>query len=55
MSIHDDDDPLWKRILLNELLLALVAAVIIMGIAFSLATGGEPEPDDRPLPRSSGR
>jgi hypothetical protein len=39
----DDDDPLWKRILFNEILLVAVAAVIVLWVAFSLATRKEPE------------
>lgn len=35
----EDSEPLWKRVFLNELVLAAVAAVIILYIAFHLATG----------------
>lgn len=34
----DDSEPLWKRIFLNELVLAAVAALIILYVAFRLAT-----------------
>jgi hypothetical protein len=49
----DDPDPLWRRIFLNELVLAGVAAAIILFLAFHLATGG-PTVDDagKPLPES---
>jgi hypothetical protein len=36
--MHDDDDPLWKRIVTNELLWVVVAIVLILGVAFHLAT-----------------
>jgi hypothetical protein len=37
----DEPEPLWRRIFLNELVLAGVAALIILYLAFHLATGGE--------------
>ncbi|HEY3227284.1 MAG TPA: hypothetical protein VGK61_09865 [Planctomycetota bacterium] len=37
----EDSEPLWKRIFLNELVLAAVAALIILYVAFRLATGRE--------------
>jgi len=37
----EDPDPLWKRVFLNELVLAAIAALIILYVAFHLATGGE--------------
>ena len=47
----DEPDPLWRRIFLNELLLAGVAALVILYIAFHLATGGPTLDDEgRPLP-----
>jgi hypothetical protein len=47
----DDPEPLWRRIFLNELFLAGVAALIILYVAFHLATGGESLDDQgRPLP-----
>ena len=36
--MEEDDDPVWKRILTNEILWVAIAAAIILGIAFSLAT-----------------
>lgn len=50
----EDPEPLWRRIFLNELVLAAVAAVLILYVAFKLATGG-PTLDDagKPLPTSS--
>ena len=43
MSMDDDgggeeDGPLWTRILLNEFVLVVAAAIVILGIAFVLAT-----------------
>ncbi len=38
MNMDDDDGPLWKRILLNEFLLVVLAALAILGLAFWLAT-----------------
>jgi hypothetical protein len=38
MSVEEEDDPLWQRIVTNEILWVAVAAVIILGIAFHLAT-----------------
>lgn len=34
-----DDDPLWKRILTNELLWTAVVAAVILALALWLATG----------------
>jgi len=50
----EDTEPLWRRIFLNELVLAALAAVLILYVAFKLATGG-PSVDEagRPLPMSS--
>ena len=50
----EDVEPLWRRILLNELVLVAVAAVVILYIAFQVATGG-PTLDDKgkPLPTAS--
>ena len=50
----EDPEPLWRRILLNELVLVGVAAVLILYLAFHLATGG-PTVDEKgkPLPASS--
>lgn len=50
----DEPEPLWQRILLNELVLAAVAAVVILYVAFQLATGG-PTLDDRGKPIPTGR
>ena len=46
----DDPEPLWKRIFLNELVLAAAAAILILYIAFQFATR-TPAVDDegRPL------
>jgi len=41
----DNPEPLWRRIFLNELVLAAVAAVVILYVAFQLATV-EPKVDD---------
>jgi len=38
MGVEEDDDPLWKRIVTNEILWVSVAALVILGIAFHLAT-----------------
>ena len=38
MAIRDDDDPLWKRIFLNELLWVIIVILTILVIAFYLAT-----------------
>ena len=35
---HEEVDPLWKRILTNELLWTAVAAALILAVAFALAT-----------------
>jgi hypothetical protein len=34
----EDDDPLWKRIVGNEILWVVLAAILILGLAFHLAT-----------------
>ncbi len=36
--MDEDDDPLWKRIVTNEILWVAVAAAVILGLAFHLAT-----------------
>lgn len=45
----DEPEPLWRRIFLNELVVAAVAAVAILYVAFRLATGG-PTVDDAGRP-----
>jgi len=42
--MRDDDDPLWKRIVTNELLWVVVAALLILGVAFHLATRAPSDP-----------
>ena len=36
--MRDDDDPLWKQIVTNEILWVVVAAVAVLAIAFHFAT-----------------
>jgi hypothetical protein len=36
--MKDEDDPLWKEILTNETLWVVVGAVVILALAFHLAT-----------------
>ncbi len=36
--MRDDDDPLWKEILTNEILWVVVAVIIVLIVAFQLAT-----------------
>jgi hypothetical protein len=36
--MQDDDGPLWKRIVLNEILWLVIGAAVILGVAFHLAT-----------------
>ncbi len=43
--VTEEDDPLWKKIFLNELFLVFVAAVVILTVAFALAT--RKGPDDK--------
>jgi len=51
MSFSEDDDPLWKRILLNEMVLAGIAIAIILAIAFYLATDkGDVDQYGNPIP-----
>jgi hypothetical protein len=50
MTILEDEAPLWRRILLNELFLAFVAAVVILWVAFSFATGPSEEEQAEPKP-----
>jgi hypothetical protein len=38
MAVDEDDDPLWLRVVTNEILWVAVAAAIILGIAFHMAT-----------------
>ena len=47
----DDGEPLWRRVFLNELVLAGAAAILILWVAFTLATSGETLDDSgKPLP-----
>jgi hypothetical protein len=36
--MRDDDDPLWKEILTNEILWVVLGALLILALAFHLAT-----------------
>jgi hypothetical protein len=36
--MRDDDDPLWKQIVTNEILWVVVGAVLVLSIAFHFAT-----------------
>ena len=36
--MRDDDDPLWKQIVTNEILWVVVGAVVVLAIAFHFAT-----------------
>ncbi len=38
MAADGDDGPLWKRIVTNEILWLVVAAAVILSLAFHLAT-----------------
>lgn len=46
----DDDEPLWLRILGNEILWLVIAAIVILTIAFLLATSGDPPEESRYFP-----
>ena len=35
MSVEEEDDPLWMRIVTNEILWVCIAALLILGIAFT--------------------
>ena len=36
--MDEDDDPVWKRVMTNEILWVAIAAAGILGLAFHLAT-----------------
>ncbi len=36
--MHEEDDPLWKEILTNEILWVAIAAALVLTLAFHLAT-----------------
>ena len=36
--MHEEDDPLWKEILSHELLWVIVVVILILVLAFHLAT-----------------
>jgi hypothetical protein len=38
MAVEEEDDPLWLRIVTNEILWVTIAALGILGLAFHLAT-----------------
>jgi len=50
--VGEEDDPLWKKILLNELVLVFVAAVIVLYVAFKLATRRDAE-EEKPKKKAS--
>ena len=50
MAIHDDDDPLWRRIFLNEILWVVIVILVILAIAFHLATSPSEEAESRSRP-----
>ena len=45
-GIYDDDEPLWKRIFLNEFIWAIIAILVVLFVAFHFATEEEPGEDD---------
>ncbi len=49
---EEDDEPLWKAILTHEILWVVLAALVILGLAFHLATRGPSEDPSRPAPQS---
>jgi uncharacterized phage infection (PIP) family protein YhgE len=48
----DDDEPLWKAILTNEILWVVAAAILVLALAFHLATRGPSEDPSRPASES---
>ena len=38
MAVQEDDDPLWKRIVTNEILWLVIVALAILAVAFHMAT-----------------
>jgi len=36
--MRDDDDPLWKEILTNEMVWVVLGVILILALAFHLAT-----------------
>jgi threonine/homoserine/homoserine lactone efflux protein len=45
--VGEEDDPAWKKILFNELVLVFIAAAVVLYIAFKLATRrGEAEEEN---------
>ena len=38
MAVQETDEPLWKRIVTNETLWLVIAALVVLGVAFHLAT-----------------
>ena len=38
MAVQEDDEPFWKKIVTNETLWLVIAAIVILTIAFHLAT-----------------
>ena len=46
-TFHDpDDDPLWKRILFNEFLWAIIVILGVLYFAFIFATDRPPEDEE---------
>ncbi len=48
-----DDDPLWKRIVTNEILWVILAAVTILALAFTFATSAPSDDKSRATPQRS--
>ncbi len=48
----EENDPLWKRILMSEMLWVMAAVAVILGAAFLLATSGSPDQASRSVERS---
>ena len=52
MAVRDNDDPIWKQIVFNEVLWVVIVIVLILVAAFHLATSSsdEEESGGRPHP-----
>lgn len=51
--VGEEDDPAWKKILFNELVLVFIAAAVVLYVAFKLATRKSEAEDEKPKKKAS--
>lgn len=43
--MSEEEDPLWRRVVFNEILWVMIAAILVLGVAFHLATSKDETPE----------